>query len=127
MATTLTTSHVTKAFEKIVDPFRNQGASLSEVMDTIEAYADPNIVFHVVGQEFSLGCHLTGFEAMKNHVQNQMAPSYLSALDTSKEGQQKLSRSSAEWMTRRSSSSKAEAFPLQVKYSTLRHQQETCS
>jgi hypothetical protein len=127
MATTLTTSHVTKAFEKIVDPFRNQGASLSEVMETIEAYADPNIVFHVVGQEFSLGCHVTGFEAMKNHVQNQMAPSYLSALDSSKEGQQKIVQVIGGVDDKAAIQFEGRGVSSAGKYSTLRCQQKTCS
>ncbi|KAL6695104.1 hypothetical protein J3F84DRAFT_349355 [Trichoderma pleuroticola] len=90
MAASLTVKQIETVFENIVDPFRANGESIDEVLKTIEAYADPNIVFHVVGQEFSLGCHVTGFQAMKNFVVGQMAPAFLGALDTSKDRQQKI-------------------------------------
>ena len=90
MAANITTAQVISAFETISNPCRGEGGSLSEVMDTIEAYSDPNIVFHVIGQEFPLACHVTGFQAMKNQVLSQMAPAFLSALDTTANSHQRV-------------------------------------
>jgi len=79
-------------FNEIGNPWRDNGAYLDEILSLVEKASTPDVVFHVVGQEFQLAATVTGMQAVKDYVKGQVAPAFLGALDPTMPKQHEVSR-----------------------------------